>query len=983
MTESSKRIAFSLFLVFIAAAIQLWSDRHNRHSGPSVAQTIATTAIPIAILQHSSNPMMDAIRQGVLDGLHNQGYTDGQNLAITTYNAEGDLPTGNLMAQKITGGDYKLAVSISTVMLQALANANRNGRVAHVFGAVTSPVAAGVGIKSLDSLDKPPYLTGIGTPQPVKDIFRVAKRLNPALKTVGVVWNPAEVNSEFCTKLAREVSAELGLTLLEAPVEQAKDVREAAESLVARGVEAFWTGGDATVNATVDSLTEVARNARIPVFSNISGHAKHGTLFDLGADYHEVGEEIGRIAAEVLGGANPATLPVKDYVPKRIMLNEQTRGGLRDPWQFTQDLYAQADTVIDKNGVETTPNKTNATVPLAAAPIALQAGRTYKVGLAYFAPEPGIDSVLAGLREGLEVLGLEEGRNLSFRAMHAQAEIAQIPTMGQVLDSSDVDAILTLTTPVLQGVGMMVKHKPVVFTYVTDPLAAGAGKNFNEHLPNLTGIGSFPPVEDMLNLTRKVLPKVRSLGTLYNPSEANSVKVADVLRELCRKAGITLEEVPINTTAEVIQGAQAMVARKVGAIVSVGDNTMYQAVDAIAKVAKDANIPLILDQPEFIGHDALMVVGVDYKESGRAAAEPLAQILNGAKPAAIPFRNVSKKSILLNEGMAKQLHITFPDELRALAAPAATAAKAAQPNQPLNHTWKIKRMLYVESPPAEDAVRGIDDGFKAAGLQAGRDFVMRDASAQGDMSILSGLADAVGSDGTELLMTLSTPTLQTVLHKVKKIPIVFTFVADPVVAGAGKDDTHHLPNVTGVYTLAPFEEMVQLLKQYFPAIHSVGSLFTPGEDNSVHNMEVFEQAATRHGLTVSKLPVNSASELPNAALAMASQPIDAWVQTLDNQMVAGFTAIAQAALRAKKPLFTFTESGVEQGAAVAYTMDYYQAGFDAALKAAEVMRGKAPGDIPFSKPGKISLIISEAHAKALQLPLPAELVSKADKRLGH
>ncbi|MDD5272820.1 MAG: ABC transporter substrate-binding protein [Methylovulum sp.] len=978
MTEATKRLAFSILLIVLAAALQLWSDRHNRHHGQ--ARTDTTAAIPIAILQHSSNPMMEELHAGILAGLHSKSLDDGKNLAITTYNPEGDLPTGNLMAQKITGGDYRLAVSISTVMLQALANANRNGRVAHVFGAVTSPVAAGVGIKTLDSLDKPRHLTGIGTPQPVADIFRLAKQLNPALKTVGAVWNPTEVNSEFCTKQARAVAKELGLTLLEAPIEQAKDVREAAESLVTRGVEAFWTGGDATVNATVDSLIEVARNARIPVFSNISGHAKHGGLFDLGADYHEVGEEIGRIAADVLGGADPATLPVKDYVPKHLLLNEKTRSNLRDAWQFDPALYAQASLVIDKNGVETQLKPAGGALPLAAAPIALATGRTYKIGVAYFAPEPGIDSVMAGLREGLKALGLEEGRNLSFQTLHAQAEIAQIPTIGQVLDNSDVDAILTLTTPVLQGVGMLAKHKPVAFTYVTDPLAAGAGKSFTEHLPNLIGIGSFPPVADMLELTRKVLPGVRSLGTLYNPSEANSVKVAAVLRELCQKAGITLEEIPINTTSEVVQAAQAAVARKVGAIVAVGDNTMYQGVDAIAKVAKDANIPLILDQPEFIGHDALMVVGVDYKESGRAVAEPLVQLLAGVKPAGIAFRNVSKKSILLNEASAQRLHITFPDELRALAASSATTSPTA-PAKALDHPWKIKRMLYVESPPAEEALHGIDDGLKAAGLQAGRDFVLNDASAQGDMSLLSGLADAAGSDGTELLITLSTPTLQTVLHKLKKIPIVFTFVANPIVAGAGTDDTHHLPNVTGVYTLAPFQEMVALLKEYFPKLQRVGTLFTPGEDNSVYNMDVFEKAATGQGLSVVKMPVNSASELPNAALAMASQPIDAWVQILDNPIVSGFTALTQAATRAKKPLFTFTESGVKQGAAIAYSMDYYQAGSDAALKAADIMRGKRPADIAFSKPSKIRLIISEAHAKALQLPLPAELVNKADQRL--
>jgi putative ABC transport system substrate-binding protein len=348
MKPALKRLVFSLSLIVLAAAVLLWSDRHNRHGAQH--PTSQAGQIPVALLQHSSNPMMEEIHQGIIDGLHQQGYDDGKKLAMTFYNAENDLPTGNLIAQKITGGDFRLAITISTVMLQALSNANRTAHIPHVFGAVTAPVTAGVGINALESLDKPAYLTGIGTPQPVADIFQLAKRINPGLKTVGAVWNPVETNSEYCTRQARQISGQLGITLLEAPVEQSKDVREAAASLVARGVQAFWTGCDATVIAAVDSLTEVAIGAKIPVFSNVTGHALHGSLFDLGADYHEVGMEIGRIAAQVLSGTSPAQLPVKAFVPKRLILNEKTQSKMRDTWAFTQTLYEEAGMVVQRDG---------------------------------------------------------------------------------------------------------------------------------------------------------------------------------------------------------------------------------------------------------------------------------------------------------------------------------------------------------------------------------------------------------------------------------------------------------------------------------------------------------------------------------------------------------------------------------------------------------------------------------------------------------
>jgi ABC-type uncharacterized transport system substrate-binding protein len=210
---------------------------------------------------------------------------------------------------------------------------------------------------------------------------------------------------------------------------------------------------------------------------------------------------------------------------------------------------------------------------------------------------------------------------------------------------------------------------------------------------------------------------------------------------------------------------------------------------------------------------------------------------------------------------------------------------------------------------------------------------------------------------------------------------VFTFVADPFIAGAGTDDAHHLPKVTGVYTLGPYAEMAELLAQHFPQWHKIGTLFSPAEVNSVHNKEIFVAEAAKRGLKVSVLPVNSSSELADAALALASQPIDAIVQIPDNQTVAGFTAIAQAATRAKKPLFAFTETAVKQGAVLGYTLDYYQAGLDAAGKATEIMRGKSPAEIPFSRPSKISLIVSEDNARAVGLALPEAVLAKAERRI--
>lgn len=297
------------------------------------------------------------------------------------------------------------------------------------------------------------------------------------------------------------------------------------------------------------------------------------------------------------------------------------------------------------------------------------------------------------------------------------------------------------------------------------------------------------------------------------------------------------------------------------------------------------------------------------------------------------------------------------------------------------HLWKIRRIIFVESPPTEEALRGMDEGFREAGLLAGKDFSLQDTSAQGDLSVLPTLVDAARNDGTELLIVFSTPALQMAIQKFGHLPIVFCVVANPMLAGAGQDYSHHLSNVTGVATLGPYAEMAGLLSRQFPGYRRVGTLFSPAEDNSVFAKDLFTEEAAKQGISVTPLPVNSPGELPDAALALASRPLDAIVQIPDNQTSSGFTAIGRAAARARKPLFTFIEAGVQQGAALGYVLDYRQAGYDAALKVVDILRGQSPANIPFSRPSRFRLIVSEENAHKLGMVLPPAILSQADPRL--
>ena len=646
MRIAIRRLSLGFVLIALSSAVLLISDWGQRKGG--------TGRIPrVAIVQHASQAVLDEGVRGMIDALTAAGFIEGRNIAIQRFNAENDLPTANTIARQVTTGEYDMVITSSTLSMQTVANANRAGRAMHVFGVSADPFSAGVGVSRENPLDHPKHLVGLGSMIPVDRAFQMARAMYPGLKSVGLAWNSAESNSLAFTNAGRTVCKEMGIELMEANVESSSAVLEAATSLVARGAQALWVSGDVTVLVALESVVAAARKGGIPVFTLTPPGVKRGSLFDSGVNFYEVGQQTGALAASILRGADPAKIPVRNLIPEKVAVNLTALSGLKNNWRIPPDVVAQADMVLDETGLH---DKT-------ATRLQPPPGRVFKLGLVYFAPEAGADLCIKGIFDGLGQLGFEEGKNLEVRRSHAQGEIANIPSLLQNYDNQDVDLILTMTTPCLTSACNTVRKKPVVFTYVYDPIAAGAGKSRTDHVAHVTGVGSFPPVADTISVIEQLVPAVKSVGTLYNSSEANSRKVISVARELFTKRGIKLEEVTVTGTSEVAQAAQVLAGRNIQALWITGDNTALQGFDAIAKVAIDRRIPLINNDPEFVDRGVLACVGLGWYPAGQAAAKLAARVLLGEKPQHLPIEEVAVKQLVLNHAVATKLGVRLPPNL--------------------------------------------------------------------------------------------------------------------------------------------------------------------------------------------------------------------------------------------------------------------------------------------------------------------------------
>ncbi len=544
-----KRTLLATLPLALASAVLLLSDWGQRETSPR-------HLLRIAVLQHASQALLDDAVSGMVTGLGEGGYFEGRNIKIERFNAENDLATANAIAKQIATDGYDMVLTSSTLSLQVMANANRAGKTKHVFGAVADPPSAGVGISREDPLKHPPHLVGIGTFLPVRPAFELVKRMNPDLKSIGVVWNPGESNSEAFTKKARTACAEMGLELIEATVENSSGVYEAASSVVARGADVLWVGGDVTVMVGLDSVITAAKKGHIPVFSIVPPAVQHGAIFEYGANFLEVGHDVGKLAAEVLRGGDPSKMPVRNYVPERLRINKLAFNGLKGRWQLPQDLVSRAELVIDENGTHEKASRAGLV-------------RKQRIALVQLNNVVDAEETEAGFMEGLKESGLAEGRDFEIGVQNAQGDMATVSALVDNAIAQKSDLLVAFSTPTLQTALQRARNIPIVFTYVADGVAAGAGKSRTDHLPNVTGVDFTSAYGPMLKLMRQLMPSARKLGTVFVPSEVNSVFMKDELLKLAGPAGYEIIALPASTSSEVPDAATAMAASGIDAVCQV------------------------------------------------------------------------------------------------------------------------------------------------------------------------------------------------------------------------------------------------------------------------------------------------------------------------------------------------------------------------------------------------------------------------------
>ena len=668
MLQALRRLLLGIVLIAAASATLVLTDR----SGPSSAAFGAPAPKRIAVVQISSIKVIVQCRDGLLEHLGGRGYDEGSGTTIDLFNAEGDMGTlAQICAQVATAArPYDLVVTLSTVATQSFMRSNK-ADVPQVFGMVTSPESIDIPMGAWsEGSARPPTLAGIGSFQPIEALFAATLACDPTLRRFGTVWNPAEPNAEASIHLARSVCAKLGLEMIDANAASVTEVMTATDGVLARGIDCFWIMPDTNAIAAAKPIVERCRRMGVPVVSNFPDLAEFGSAVNYGADYRGIGFATATIADLVLAGTPPREIPIENFVPSTLWLN---LGGLGESWSVPPSLAEQAERIIAADGkVEIREIAQSFTPPAVEAILAaransprIAAGRAAEVAIFTFGNTTNVEEAYAGFLAELGRLGYEDGRNIKLTFRDAQLDSATLNTIAAAIESERPDVVMPFTTPALQATLRRMGDLPIVFSVVSSGVAAGAGRSASDHLPNVTGAETRLDAKRMRELLAAVAPRVRTVGTVFAPSEANSLFHRDLLVGELEAAGITVITAPADRPTEIPEAADSLVAQGAEIVVQISDNASGSGFNSIVRSADRAGVPVFGFTTGAMHAGATLSVSIDYEQVGALSAEMLDRVLRGESPAAIPFSPPQSSRLLVNPARLEEFGMTLPPEVAA------------------------------------------------------------------------------------------------------------------------------------------------------------------------------------------------------------------------------------------------------------------------------------------------------------------------------
>lgn len=300
------------------------------------------------------------------------------------------------------------------------------------------------------------------------------------------------------------------------------------------------------------------------------------------------------------------------------------------------------------------------------------------------------------------------------------------------------------------------------------------------------------------------------------------------------------------------------------------------------------------------------------------------------------------------------------------------------PTAPSGATLRVGVIQYISHSSLDNCYQGVEEALRA---KYGDNVIIdrqigSDTSADADCATY---AKNMVAQGYDMLIAIATPAAVSAYAATEgtDIPVIFCSVSDPV--SAKLVDSLEKPGTlcTGTADILDLQGQVDLIRQLQPDVKTIGVLYTTSEVNSITQLNMLTDVCKQYDITVEASGVQSASDIPSAAAALASK-VDCINNFTDNNVVNNLTVVLDAANAASIPVYGSEIEQVKKGCLASNSMDYVQIGKTTGEMAAEVLDG---GDITNMAVRTVSdskpVINTEVLAQ-LQMEMPDTLANVAE-----
>ncbi len=290
-----------------------------------------------------------------------------------------------------------------------------------------------------------------------------------------------------------------------------------------------------------------------------------------------------------------------------------------------------------------------------------------KIGVIQFATHPSLENCYTGFVQGLAEAGYQEGGNLEIEFQNAQGDMANSDLIAKNMSAKKYDMLVGIATPAAMSAYAAAKsvNIPVVFTAVSDAVAAGIVQSNEAPGTNCTGSSDVLPLEEQVKMIRAFLPDAKKIGILYTTSEPNSISQLAQIKEIAKNYDFEIVDVGITNASEVAAGAASLIAKGADCINNFTDNNVVDNLSTVLQAASDAKIPVFGSEIEQVKNGCLASQSIDYVALGKETGRMAAQILSGeANASDLPVFMVKDFAPVYNPDVLAALGLALPAEYK-------------------------------------------------------------------------------------------------------------------------------------------------------------------------------------------------------------------------------------------------------------------------------------------------------------------------------